>query len=105
MTSGEFSEEASFKVKDRNGAVLLDASEFDWSCIFEDSWLQEGPGDSMVESFDPRVLVQLKDIEDELGEPLTTDHIFFVRDTDYPISDVKPDGHGMAYVALRRALP
>lgn len=104
MMSGEFSEEYPFQVKNRLGVVLLDAAEYGWSLIFENSWFQEQPDGSAIETFEPRVLVHLADIEEAIGEPLTQQHIIHVRGKDYPISDVQPDGHGMAYVPLRKPL-
>lgn len=104
MLSGEFSEETPFQVKTRDGVVLLDAAEYGWSLVYENSWFQDQPDGTAAEILEPRVLVHLADIEEAMGIPLTQQHVICLDGKDYPISDVQPDGHGMAYVPLRKHL-
>lgn len=107
ITSGEFSEETPFKIKDLDGVVVLDGADFDppWSLIFETQWVEVQPDGTGVERHTPRALVHLKDIEDELGEPLNENFMLEISGITYPISGkAHDDSTGAAYVPLRKTV-
>lgn len=108
ITSGEFSEEVPFKVKNLAGDILLDGADFDppWSLIFEQQWVEVQPDGTGVEKREPRALVHLQDINGELDLPLSDQNILEINGENYPVTsgEIRDDANGMAYVALRKEL-